>query len=109
MLVWNGFDDSPWCMQLTSSLRERYKLADLQAFRVKAAYPLATICLLTMDQLETSRRKADDFEALDQLIYCGSSDFDDLIEKLRYSRPQLSDEIIESKRTQIIATDRAQE
>lgn len=98
LLVWTR-EGMPWCIQMTSTLRERYKLADLQAFRVKAAYHNAAFFLLTMDQFDTSKRSKKDFESLDELVYCGSAAFDSLIEKLTFSRSNECDALVFSKRT----------
>lgn len=98
LLVWTR-EGMPWCIQMTSTLRERYKLADLQAFRVKASYHNAAFFLLTMDQFDTSKRSKKDFESLDELVYCGSAAFDSLIEKLTFSSSSECDALVFSKRT----------
>lgn len=103
LLVWTR-EGMPWCIQMTSTLRERYKLADLQAFRVKAAYHNAAFFLLTMDQFDTSKRSKNDFESLDELVYCGSAAFDSLIEKLTFSRSNECDILELSKRTKKVVT-----
>lgn len=102
LLIWSAFDSSPWCIQLTSTLRERYKLADLQAFRVKSAYPKAIFALLTMDQTDTSRRTSGDFESLDELVYCGSPAFDTLIQRMVHSGSETCRELVELKKTQAV-------
>lgn len=78
-LIWNSKSDAPVCFQLTSTLRERFRLADLQAFKVKTRYPRAEFHLLTMDAKDVARKKSTTFESLDSLIYCGDDSFDRLI------------------------------
>lgn len=102
LLIWSAFDSSPWCIQLTSSLRERYKLADLQAFRVKSSYPNAIVTLLTMDQEDASRRTNTDYESLDELIYCGSPVFDSFIQRMAHSGSGSCPEIVDFKKTQMV-------
>ncbi len=75
-----GQDPSaPICLQLTSTLRERHKLADLQAFKVKHYYPNAYFALLTMDSKDVARKLGMEFPSLDLLVDAGSEQFDDLI------------------------------
>ena len=78
-LFWDERTESPVCIELTSTLRERYKLADLQAFKVKANYPKAKFFQLTMDYKDVSRRSPEDFESLDGLIFPGSGDIDKVL------------------------------
>lgn len=82
-LIWNSACDAPVCFQLTSTLRERFKLADLQAFKVKTRYPSAEFHLLTMDSKDVARRKSTTFESLDSLIYCGDTSFDQLLKEVK--------------------------
>lgn len=105
LLVWTR-EGTPWCIQMTSTLRERYKLADLQAFRVKASYHNAAFFLLTMDQFDTSKRSRKDFESLDELVYCGSAAFDFLIEKLTFSSSCECDTLVFAKRTKKVIAPR---
>ncbi len=101
LLVWTP-EGAPWCIQMTSTLRERYKLADLQAFRVKSSYPKAIVVLLTMDQADTSKRSSRDFESLDDLIFCGNESLDLLIERLAFANSKSCENLIESKRTRTV-------
>ena len=72
--------NSPICIQLTSTLRERYKLADLQAFKIKHFYPGAYVTLLTMDSKDVARRDPAQLKSLDALIDAGSTGLDELVE-----------------------------
>jgi hypothetical protein len=103
LLVWTR-EGKPWCIQMTSTLRERYRLADLQAFRVKASYQNAAFFLLTMDQFDTAKRSKKDFESLDELVYCGSAAFDSLIAQLTFSSSNECDVLELSKRTKKVVT-----
>lgn len=102
LLVWSQFG-SPWCIQLTSTLRERYKLADLQAFRVKSSYSNAAVVLLTMDQFDTAKRSRGDFESLDELIYCGNEAFDSLVDRLAFANATRCESLLNSKRTRTVS------
>jgi hypothetical protein len=102
LLVWSQYGE-PWCIQLTSTLRERYKLADLQAFRMKSSYPNAVVFLLTMDQFDTAKRARTDFESLDELIYCGNESFDLLMERLAFASAAKCERLLESKRTRTVS------
>ena len=81
-LFWDETSKAPICIELTSTLRERYKLADLQAFKVKAKYPGAKFFQLTMDYKDASRRSSEDFESLDGLIFAGSSEIEQVFRVL---------------------------
>lgn len=79
ILFWDTRTNQPIVIQLTSSLRERYSLADLQAFRLKSEYSGAKVYLLCMSQEEVAQRSDYPFESLDGLIFPDSEEFEDLI------------------------------
>ena len=82
-LFWESSSEVPICIELTSTLRERYKLADLQAFKIKANYPNGKFFQLTMDYKDASRRSNKDFESLDGLVFAGSPQFESVISAIR--------------------------
>jgi len=78
---------TPVSLSLKVSLRERYKQADLEAVALKYVHRKAKAYLLTMNEDEAkvqTRNLADGkMLGLDKIIYCGSSDLDDLIKELK--------------------------
>lgn len=82
LALWDVTSDSPITLQLTSTVRERYKLADLEAFKLKSKYPRSKCYLLTFDYTEAARLQSHVFESLNQVIFVGSDEFDHLVENL---------------------------
>ena len=98
-LFWDEINQLPVCVELTSTLRERYKLADLQAFKVKANFPNAKFFQLTMDYKDASRRSQEDFESLDGLIFAGSGEIEQVLEVLGQMSPGKTAPLEENKNT----------
>ena len=89
-LLWDQNDGAPMVIQCTSTLRERFRLADLEAFRVKHFFPNAKTFLLTMDYRDTARLSNYEFDSLDGLIYAGDAALDDLfayVSTRRFTEP----------------------
>lgn len=82
-LFWDSRSSQPVIVQLTSSLRERYLLADLQAFRIKHSYPGAKVWLVCMSQDEVARYSDYKFESLDGLLFPDSPEFESMFESLK--------------------------
>lgn len=93
--------ESPVCIQLTSTLRERYKLADLQAFKIKHYYPGAHVALLTMDSKDVARRDPSELKSLDDLIDAGTKSLDALVAVILQKAPHMlqGDEIAKTRRS----------
>ena len=83
LLLWDEQNAAPVLLQCTSTLRERFRLADLESFRSKSFYPNAKTYLLTMDYRDTARLTDYKFDSLDRLIYAGDRALDELFEYLR--------------------------
>jgi hypothetical protein len=66
-------------LMLTSTLRERFRLADLQSFRYKSFHSGIQCFQLTMDRNEVARKSDYKFDSLDELIYTGGLRFDAMI------------------------------
>ncbi len=81
-ILFNEDETAPICLQLTSTLRERHKLADLQAFKIKHFYPKAFFSLLTMDSIDVARKSGVKFPSLDMLVDAGSTQFDELMVRI---------------------------
>ena len=78
---------SPICLSLKTSLRERYKQADLEAIALKYVHRKAQSYLLTLSSSEALliKNKIEDGQVigLDNVIDCNSDEIDDLIKKLK--------------------------
>jgi hypothetical protein len=83
ILFWDARISQPVVVQLTSSLRERYSLADIQAFRIKHSYPGAKVWLLCMSQEEVAHYSDYRFESLDGLLFPDSIEFESLLDALK--------------------------
>lgn len=77
----------PVSLSLKTSLRERYKQADLEAVALKYVHRKSRCYLLTIDKDEACRESskigAGDILGLDKIIYCYSEEFDTLILELK--------------------------
>lgn len=78
-------DNFPIILSVKTSLRERWKQADLEALALNNVYRKAQTYLLTLEEQEASVRlnNKDEWLGLDDIIYCCSSEFDKLIDKLK--------------------------
>lgn len=78
---------TPVSLSLKTSLRERYKQADLEAIALKYVHRKSKCYLLTMDSIEAHVQKAKilsgDIIGLDEIIDCTSDDIDKLIVNLK--------------------------
>lgn len=77
----------PIGISLKTSLRERYKQADLEAIALKYVHRRAKCYLLTMESKEAKENKAKikegDIIGLDDIIDCNTDEIDKLIEALK--------------------------
>ncbi len=78
---------TPVSLSLKTSLRERYKQADLEAIALKYVHRKSKCYLLTMDSTEANVQKAKilsgDIIGLDEIIDCNSNDINNLITQLK--------------------------
>jgi hypothetical protein len=100
----------PICISAKTSLRERYKQADLEAIALKYVHRRALSYLVTLEENEAksvkAKIKSGDVIGLDDVIVATSNDFNDLIielKKFKFSDPPTV-KIIESN--QIVTFDR---
>lgn len=100
----------PICISAKTSLRERYKQADLEAIALKYVHRKALSYLVTLEVNEAKSVKAKiktgDVIGLDNVIVATSNDFNDLIDELKtfqFSEPPTV-KVIESN--QIITLDK---
>jgi len=77
----------PVSLSLKTSLRERYKQADLEAVALKYVHRKSECYLLTIDKNEASGASAKitsgDILGLNEIVYCFSDELDNLICKLK--------------------------
>lgn len=100
----------PICLSAKTSLRERYKQADLEAIALKYVHRKALSFLITLEEKEAksvkAKIKSGDVIGLDNVIVATSLEFDELIKELK--KFQLSEpptvKVIESN--QIITRDK---
>lgn len=74
----------PIVLSAKTTIRERYKQADLEAMALKNVHRKSESYLISASETETQVRKAniDDVVALNDFIYVFSSDYDDLLDKI---------------------------
>lgn len=92
----------PISLSLKTSLRERYKQADLEAIALQHVHRRAESYLLTLDSDEAERCKekikSGDIIGLNKIIDCNTSDIDNLINDLR----QIKSELAEAQRIKVV-------
>ena len=80
-------ESEPVCLSIKTSLRERYKQADLEAVALKYVHRKAQCFLLTLEKNEADNvaEKIQNSEVLglDGMIYCLSDEFDNLVARLK--------------------------
>ncbi len=80
-------NDWPFSVSVKTSLRERYKQADLEAYALKNVHRKAKCSLITLDKEECdnlkNKIKNGDVLGLDECIYALGSEFNDFINRLK--------------------------
>lgn len=82
------FDEnkSPWTISAKTSLRERWKQADLESFALKNVFRNARSFLLNLDEVESGNLNDKILNkgalGLEKSVYARSVDFDELIEEM---------------------------
>lgn len=88
---------APVSLSLKTSLRERYKQADLEAIALKYVHRRSKCYLLTMDTKEANAQKgkilSGDIIGLDEIIDCNTDDIDRLIANLKQTAFAVSEKI----------------
>ena len=86
-LVMYSNAENPYAFSLKTSLRERYKQADLEAIALKYVHRRAKCYLITMskDEADSVKRKiqSGDVIGLDEVIVASEPEFDNLINTLK--------------------------
>jgi hypothetical protein len=111
-LMFYTTERGPICISAKTSLRERYKQADLEAIALKYVHRKALSYLITLEENEArsvkAKIKTGDIIGLDNVVVATSNDFNDLIEELKtyqFSEPPTV-KVIESN--QIVTTEKVQ-
>lgn len=111
-LMFYTTERGPICLSAKTSLRERYKQADLEAIALKYVHRKALSYLITLEENEAksvkSKIKSGDVIGLDNVIVATSNEFNDLIldlKKFQLSEPPTV-KVIESN--QIITSEKLQ-
>ena len=109
----NGTVDvsAPIIMSLKTSLRERYKQADLEGIALKEVYKRALSYLITLDEenelIKFSKKVSEkDIRGIDECINATSKEFDDLIQNIKTSEASEPPAIKAVKKTKIISSRR---
>ena len=78
---------TPVSLSLKTSLRERYKQADLEAIALKYVHRKSKCYLLTMDsseaKVQTAKILSGDIIGLDEIIDCNTNDINTLVDELK--------------------------
>jgi hypothetical protein len=109
-LMFYTSERGPICISAKTSLRERYKQADLEAIALKYVHRKALSYLVTLEENEAksvkAKIKSGDVIGLDNVIVATNSEFNDLINELKtfqFSEPPTV-KVIESN--QIITSEK---
>lgn len=100
----------PICLSLKTSLRERYKQADLEAIALKYVHRKALCYLLTLEPNEArsvkGKIKSGDVIGLDDVIVSNNDDFDELIYSLKNYEYSEAGEVKIIQSTQIVTAEK---
>ena len=84
----------PICLSLKTSLRERYKQADLEAIALRYVHRKSQSYLLTMDSYEAkscnSKIKTGEIIGIDEVVDCNTEEVNQLIKKLHEIKVELT-------------------
>lgn len=111
-LMFYTVESGPICISAKTSLRERYKQADLEAIALKYVHRKALCFLVTLEEKEAksvkAKIKSGDVIGLDSVVVATSGNFDELLaelKKFQFSEPPTV-KVIESN--QIITVEKLQ-
>lgn len=94
-------ENSPIAISIKTTLRERWKQADLEALAIKQVHKNAKCYLITLSHEEVAARRKNDatYAGLDEFILADTTEFDDLVNEL------LQDRFIKAGKFPIVKTD----
>ena len=91
--LWTGA--APVVLSLKTSLRERWKQADLEGRLLKMRYPNAECWLVTNNNEEATRLSAkSNLDGLDGIVVAGEREFDGLIAHILDAEPRIAEAIV---------------
>jgi hypothetical protein len=109
-LMFYTSERGPICISAKTSLRERYKQADLEAIALKYVHRKALSYLVTLEENEADKVKAKiksgDVIGLDNVIVATSNEFNELIEDLKLYKLSEPPNVKVIESNQIITLDR---
>ncbi|MEZ4852695.1 hypothetical protein [Flavobacterium sp.] len=86
-IMFYSLERGPICWSVKTSLRERYKQADLEAIALKYVHRKALSYLITLEEKEAksvkAKIKSGDVIGLDDVIVATNEEFNDLIKKIK--------------------------
>jgi hypothetical protein len=95
LLLYTG--EGPIALSIKTSLRERYKQADLEAIALKYVHRKAKCYLLTMNAEEAKnvneKIKSGDVIGIDEVIHCASEKFDEFVSDLKRQEFKIAGQI----------------
>lgn len=108
-LMFYTSERGPVCISAKTSLRERYKQADLEAIALKYVHRKALSYLVTLHQKEAesvkAKIKSGDVIGLDDVLIATSSKFDKLISELKAYKAKEPPTVKVIQSTQVITKD----
>jgi hypothetical protein len=110
-LMFYTAERGPICISAKTSLRERYKQADLEAIALKYVHRKSLSYLITLEELEARSVNAKivsgDVIGLDKVIVATNPEFDNLISELKSYQLSLAPSMKVIESNQIITKERA--
>jgi len=94
-------ENTPVAISIKTTLRERWKQADLEALAIKQVHKNAKCYVITLSHVEVSARRKNDesYAGLDRFVLANTKEFDDLVDEL------LKEQFIIAGNLPIIKTD----
>lgn len=109
-LMFYSSERGPICLSVKTSLRERYKQADLESIALKYVHRKALSYLITLNEVEAlgvkRKIKSGDVIGLDNVVVATSLEFNDLVrelKKFKFEEPPIV-KVIES--TQVVTIEK---
>jgi SepF-like predicted cell division protein (DUF552 family) len=100
----------PICISAKTSLRERYKQADLEAIALKYVHRKALSYLVTLEAKEAASVKSKiisgDVIGLDNVVVANAAEFDELIDSLKQYKLSMAGEVKIIKSNQMITKEK---
>ena len=109
-LMFYTTERGPICWSVKTSLRERYKQADLESIALKYVHRKALSYLITLSEKEAvgvkTKIKSGDVIGLDNVIVATNPEFDELVEELKTFRFEEPPTVRVIKSTQVVTIEK---